>query len=269
MDEQNQSSSCCGGEEKCCCCFGNWHKKHVWMKISLIIVFFLAFVAIAKVSYFERDDRQPENFNVSAQGKVFAKPDVATFTAGVTTEPQRTVSVAVKMNTEKMNAVIKKIKDLGVEDKDIQTSNYSISPQYNWDSGQQRLIGYGVHNQVTVKVRNLDKVDDIIQGVTDAGANQVGNVSFTIDDQDALKAQARAEAIEKAQAKAQEIAKESGLKLGKLVNVSESYDVPTPYPLYGIGGGPMEKSMDVAVAPQVETGQQQITVDVLLTYRVK
>ena len=271
MDEQNQASSCCGGSESCCGHCRDWLKKHKFVRIILVI--FLVLAALSLIKGERRGGKywndQQNNFTVSAQGKVFAKPDIANLTAGVNTEPQKTVSQATKMNTEKMNAVIKAAKGAGVDDKDIQTSNYNISPQYNWDNGQQTLIGYGVNNQVTIKIRDLEKVDDVIQAVTEAGANTVGGVNFTIDDQEKLKAEARKQAIDLAKVKAKEIAKEAGMKIGEIINVSETANVPTPYPMaYGRGGADVMMAKEVALAPTIEAGQQEVTVDVTLTYRV-
>jgi len=272
MNEEQNQQQCCGGENSCCshCC--GWIKKHKWFRIVLVICFLLAFATLFTGNCREgrySKDQQDNNFQVSAQGKVYAKPDVAIFSAGVTTEPQRTVSQAVKLNTDKMNAVIDAAKKAGVKDEDIKTTNYSINPQYSWDLGKQTLIGYGVNNQVAIKIRDLEKVDDTIQSVTEAGANTVGGVNFTIDDQEVVKAEARKEAIALAKAKAKEIAKEAGMKIGEIINVTESSNGYVP-PIMYARSDMMAKSMtESAPAPQIEAGQQEITVDVTLTYKIK
>lgn len=268
MDQQDQTS-CCGGEGSCCghCC--GWFKKHKWFRIFLVICFLLAFAALINGGRHEGKYKdQQNNFQVTAQGKVYAKPDVATFDAGVTTEPQKTVSQAVKINTDKMNAVIDAAKKAGVKAEDIKTTNYSINPQYNWDNGKQTLIGYGVNNQVTIKIRDLEKVDDTIQAVTNAGANTVGSVNFTIDDQETVKAEARKEAIQLAKAKAKEIAKEAGMKIGEIINVTESSNGYVPPIMYARSDMMAKTAVESAPAPTIEAGQQEITVDVTLTYKV-
>jgi len=206
---------------------------------------------------------------VSAEGEAIAAPDIATVTIGVKTPEKMKVSQVVAENTEAMNKIIKAIKDQGVEEKDIKTVTYRLYPVYDYtERAGRRLKGYTLTQEVQVKIRNLEKIGQIIEVATASGANQVGDVSFTIDDQDALKTQARNKAIEKAKNKAKEISNASGVRLGKIVNVTESA-VPTTYPVYkymeetaGRGGAGVE-------TPQIEAGEMEINVTVSLTYEVK
>jgi len=205
---------------------------------------------------------------VSAEGKAIAVPDIATVTVGVNTPEKMKVSQVVAENTKVMNKIIEAVKNQGVEDKDIKTVTYQLYPVYDYTERAGRVLkGYTITQEIQVKIRDLEKIGQIIEVATASGANQVGDVSFTIDDQDALKTQARNEAIEKAKAKAKEISKAAGVRLGKVVDVSES-SVPT-YPVYKY----MEESVGyggaAAETPQIEAGETEINVTVSLTYEVK
>jgi len=208
-------------------------------------------------------------FSVSGTGKVFAKPDIANLTVGVKTEVKATAAEAVKENTKKMNDIVKALKDLGIEEKDIKTVNYSLNPSYDYATSRQRLLGYEVSQNVTIKIRNLDKIGDTISKTTEKGANQIGNIDFTIDDENELKAEARDLAIEKAIAKAEEIADKTGMHLGKIINVYENqyYAPQTNYMAkdmaYGLGG-----SAEIA-APSIQVGQNEVSVEVNVVYEVK
>lgn len=206
-----------------------------------------------------------DTISISGEGKVTAIPDIATIEIGVSIE-KADVSSAQKENTEKMNAVSSRVKDLGVEVKDIQTTNYQIFPQYDYMKDGQRLRGYQVSQSARIKIRDLSKIGAILAAVGQAGANQVSGVSFTIDDPEALRQEARGKALENAKAKAQALADKAGVKLGKIVSFSEySGGTPTPYPIYaeraiglGMGGG----------SPEVQAGSLDVVVNVNVSYEI-
>jgi uncharacterized protein YggE len=169
--------------------------------IASAVVLILAVVNLGKTpSRIEVSTAEPANrFSVSAEGKVTAKPDVAILSFGVMTE-RSTVAQVTKENTDKMNAVIAAIKDNKIEDKDIKTTMYQLNPAYEYPPNARPYIrGYSLNQQVRVKVRDFETVGDVIAAATGAGANEVGSLQFTIDDPEALKAEARKEAIGKAQ----------------------------------------------------------------------
>jgi len=231
----------------------------------LIVAIFLA--GFLMYSFQSLPQNAPQDIMVSGTGKAYAKPDIAVVNFGVQTEALKSQD-AVDQNNTKMNAVTKAIKDLGVADKDIQTTAYNLNPVYDWtQNGGRRFKGYSLNQQITVKIRNFDKINDILDKATVAGANDVGQLQFTVDDMEKVKAQARQEAIAQAKVKAQEMAKEAGLSLGRLVNVSESYGGGYPAPMYAtamdVGGA--EKS----VAPNVQAGQMEVNVSVNLTYKLR
>ncbi|HPA25859.1 MAG TPA: SIMPL domain-containing protein [bacterium] len=230
----------------------------------------VAIVIVSLVMMSQKNDMDYQ-FSATATGKVFAKPDIANLTVGLKTEAKPTAAVAVKDNTDKMNEVIKVLKDLGIEEKDIKTTNYNLNPVYDWtDRSGQQLKGYEVSQNVEVKIRDLNKIGDAIAKTTEKGANQVGNISFTIDDEFELKNQARQEAIKKAKEKAEAIVGETGIDLGKIVNVYEnqiSYPSYVNYSkdmAYGMGG--VEESLQ---APTVQAGQNEVVVEATVVWEVK
>ncbi len=229
----------------------------------------VAIVIVSLVMMSQKNDMDYQ-FSATATGKVFAKPDIANLTVGIKTEPKATAAEAVKDNTKKMNEIIDALKKVGIEEKDIKTTNYSLNPYYDWSSGRQVLRGYEISQNVTVKIRDLDKIGEAIAKTTEKGANQIGNIEFTIDDEYELKAEARNGAIEKAIEKAKAIADKTGMHLGKIVNVYENQVYAQPVysnyskdVAYGLGG-----ASEVAV-PSIQTGQNEVNVEVTVVWEVK
>ena len=237
--------------------------------LAAILVAGILIFLFTVIGYQQRslDQQNTNQITVSGEGKVYAKPDVAIVSLGVTTQAT-TVADVTKNNTDKMNAVIDAIKNLKIDEKDIQTTNYSLTPLYNWTEKQGRIFqGYTLEQDVQVKIRDFTKIGDVLSQGTTNGANLVGDLQFTIDNPEQFKEQARAKAIEQAKANAQNLAKESGVNLGKLINVYEGYNsVPVVYnSAKAMGGGVAES----APVPTVQPGQQEIDITINLTYQVK
>ncbi len=213
-------------------------------------------------------ENSPREISVSGEGKAYVKPDIATVNLGVKTEGVKSTDVVDK-NNKTVNAIIKAVKDLGVEEKDIKTTQYNLYPQYNYTELKGRIFtGYVLDQQITVKIRNFDKISDVLDKAASNGATTISDMQFTVDNPETARAEARQKAIDEARQKAQDIAKSSGLSLGKLVNISENYGGGYPQPMYGIGGaGAMDSAK--SIAPQIQTGQQEVDVTVSLTYRVR
>lgn len=246
--------------------------------VTGVLIFFVGEMFLQQKTI---DNASNYQVTVSGEGKVYAKPDIALVSLGVTTEASNVADVT-KKNTDKMNAVIEAIKKLGIEDKDIQTTNYSLTPVYDsyyvptliptgaGDSVMRTktaLTGYRLDQNVQVKVRDFAKISDVLSQSTANGANVVGDLQFTIDNPEQFKQEARAKAIAQAKENAQNLAKESGIKLGKLINVYENYVYPMAYSKgMGIGGG---SATDSAPTPTIQPGQQEINITINLTYQVK
>lgn len=175
---------------------------------------------------------------VSAEGRSNRKPDLALFSAGVTSMG-KTAGEALSANSADMNRVIAALKRAGIADRDIQTSNLSLNPVYQpqvqrpdgrIEPEQPRIIGYQVSNTVNVRQRNLAEFGRVIDTLVAAGANQVNGPSFQMDDPDAATDEARVAAMTKARARANLYARAAGLRVVRILSISESggYSPPVP-----------------------------------------
>lgn len=250
------------------------------MQNSKLLIAILGVVALALVVFLGVKTRNAWNeyyyigksgrdtITLDGQGKVTAKPDVAKVQLGVVTEGA-TVRDIQQKNTDKMNAIIAALKEMGIKAEDIQTQNYDLSPKYDWNSGTQRLVGYTINQNVSVKVRDLDKAGDVVAKGGELGSNQIGGVQFVIDDPNALEAQAREEAIGDAQQKAEMLAKKLGLDVVRVVSFSESQDgVYPPQPYLMMKAENAARDM-AAAAPSIEPGSQEVISNVSVTFEVR
>jgi uncharacterized protein len=247
----------------------NRMQHHLWFKV-LILLSVVAIVLVSVVMALRRNDINYQ-FSVSATGKVTAVPDIASVTVGVYTEAKATAADAVKENTEVMNEIISSLKGIDIEKKDITTSNYALSPVYDWtDKEGKELLGYEVRQNITIKIRDLDNIGKTIQVTTEKGANQIGGVSFTIDDPEELQAEAVSIAIEKAKAKAEHLVDESGIKIGKIINIYQNQPYGMDYRVNKAYSEVDAIGMDAGmIEPSIEVGEQEVVVEVTLVYEVK
>ncbi len=256
------------------------------MALAVIIVIAIFLVGYIVYAFDTLPQNTPHEITVSGDGKAYVKPDIALVTFGVTTQALKSQD-AVNQNNTKMNAIIAAIKTLGVADKDIQTTLYNLTPVYDYPrilmpavsttkrpgiasapvymNGERVFSGYLLEQQISVKVRDFSKITDVLDKATSNGATNVGDLQFTIDNPEKIQAEARAEAITKAKQKLQDIVSQSGLQVGKLVNISEGYN--NPQPMYAQAVGAMNTG--VSVAPQIQPGQQEVDSSVTLTYQVR
>lgn len=196
-------------------------------------------------------------FDVTGEGKVSVKPDTATIQAGVSASGSTASEVQNKINSA-INNVSFSVKKLGVDSKDIQTTNYSINPTYDLN---QKITGYSANTTLTINVKDIEKVNNIIDAATKAEANNVASLGFTTSDKSVFENEARRKAVADAKKKAKNSANIAGFRLGKLVNYSESLGSnPRPIPLV------MEKSSS---ATNIEPGLDEIQVTVILSYEIE
>jgi len=221
--------------------------------------------------YIGQEIESKNTITVSGTGEVYTKPDLAFTTFSVVTE-KKEVAEAMEENTQKMNAIINSIKEQGIEEKDLKTTSFNIYPIYEWNErtqfypdGQRVLVGYEIKQSLEVKIRDMGKIGIIIQKATDAGANQVGNLQFTIDDEDEVKKQAREQAIKEAKDKAKELASQLGIKLVRIVNFNENGTIPY-YSAPKAEMAAMDSNSEEVL--QVETGENKIEVNVSITYEI-
>jgi uncharacterized protein YggE len=202
---------------------------------------------------------------VIAEGKATGIPDLAMITIGVQTRDVE-AQTAAEQNDVQMATVMSALLEMGVAEEDIQTTNYSIQAEIDWQDSKQRVIGYVVDNSVVVKLREVDQAGDVLDAVTAAGANNIYGIQFTFDDPSALREEARAKAMAEAQAKAQALAQLAGVGLGKPRQISES--IIEPGPLYMERAYAIAPSEGGGVTP-VLAGQQEVTVQVQVTFDIR
>lgn len=205
-----------------------------------------------------------DSFTVSGEGKVTLKPDLATVNLGV-----QASGLTVKQAQDQINVTINQvsanIKKLRVDEKDIQTSSYNISPTYDYQSGTQKITGYSAGTNLVVKVRDLNKINTVIDEATKAGANQVYGISFDVDDKTKAENEARQKAVVEAKNKAAEAARIASFSLGKIINYSESFGgAPRPIPLMA-----QAERQAADKSTNLEPGSSEITVTVNLSYEVR
>ncbi|MFZ1741272.1 MAG: SIMPL domain-containing protein [Pontixanthobacter sp.] len=163
---------------------------------------------------------------------VKAEPDIATISAGVTSEATTAVE-AMQINANEMTAVIARIKALGIDEKDIQTSGISLNPRYDYDRDSQQQIfrGYSVSNRVSVILRKIERTGPVLDALVAAGATDIGGPSFSVNDDTTAKAQARAAAMKTARERAMEYAGWAGYGDIRLLEVSEFVASSGPEPM--------------------------------------
>ncbi len=214
---------------------------------------------------------------VTGEGKVSVRPDTMVFTAGVITQAKK-VGSAQTQNSTRANAIIDFLKARGVAEKDIRTIAYNISPQYQYfnippcmgfpcpPQRPPEITSYEIRNTIEIKVRDLARADALIDGVTDAGANEVASLMFRVDDEDAAKAQAHAQAIADAQVKARQIAQSLGVRLVRIVGYYDQTDAPLQR-MYD-GAGPILLKA-ASSAPPIQSGETEIRASVGITYEFR
>jgi uncharacterized protein len=207
---------------------------------------------------------------VNGEGKVTLTPDLATIQLGVEAQAG-SVSEAQKQASDAMDKLVKSLTSNGIASKDIQTRFFSVTRVTRWDDKTQTevITGYRVSNSVTVKIRTLDRVGTIIDDVSEAGGDltRINGISFSVEDPTAARAQARNKAMADAKAKAEQLAKQGGVKLGSPTYINESSSAPFQSVPYSVMAAD-SKAAGAAATP-VSAGEMDITVNVQVTYAIQ
>lgn len=204
-------------------------------------------------------------FDVSGEGRVSVTPDVASISVGI-----RAQGSTVKAAQDQINSVIDKvseaIKGLGIDKKDIQTTSYSIYPDYDYSGGSQRVKGYSASTNLSVKVRNIDKINSVIDAATANGANEISGINFEVNDKEKAENEARSKAVSEAKKKAENAAGIARFKLGRIINYSENFgDFPEPI---SMGATALEGKAQGSPT-QIEPGSSEVKVIVTLSYEIQ
>lgn len=198
-------------------------------------------------------------------GQVKAAPDQVQITAGVSTSAP-TAAQALTANTARMKNVFEALRKLGVPEKNIQTINFSVSPQYTGGNNNERpkLTGYQVSNDVSVLLEDVGKLGTALDALVTSGANQMNGINFSIRDTTAMLARARADAIADAKTRAETYAKAAGVSLGPIQSIREGGTVEPPRPMYRV--------MNMAAAERsvpVAAGEESVAADVSVVWEIR
>ncbi|MEL6803689.1 MAG: SIMPL domain-containing protein, partial [Bacteroidota bacterium] len=254
----------------------------VWYIRLLVVLALIGLVlALGAYAYTTWESRHgtlgPTTINVRGEGEVLAKPDIGQFSFAVRAEGAD-AAAAQDASATAINAIIGYLSEAGVIEADIKTRNYNLNPSYTYEEraceagfycppGDRVIDGYEVYQNVEVKVRDLDNAGALISGVGERGATNISSLQFTIDEEDTLKAEARAAAIADAKAKAKVLAKDLDVRLVRLLGYWEDEGGYYPEPYFA------ESALDTralgAAVPSLPTGENTISAAVTLKFEIK
>ncbi len=245
--------------------------QHFILPLFLIAFFFVGVYLYFKLagpipfSFTSTVVNQEDAFTVTGEGEVIAQPDIAFVVVAVEKngnspqEAQSQINQVISQITQRLSA-------LGIDvDQDVKTSSYNIMPNYDWSESVRRIVDYQASSSLSVKVRDIGQINEVIDQSTAGGANRIGSVSFDVEDKEGLFDEARQIAVEQAKRKAQQAAKNAGFRLGKIVNYSESSPGDYFQPIYA-----REMMLeDSAVPTDVQTGATEIKINVSLSFQIE
>ena len=201
--------------------------------------------------------------SVSARGEAQRVPDVATLSAGVVTQAAD-ANAALRTNAEQMNRLMEAVRRAGIAERDIRTSDLGVSPQYRRGDGQAPVIdGYQARNTVNLTVRRIDNLGEVIDALVASGANQVYGPNFEIGEPDEAHDEARRAALETARARASLYAEALGMRVRRIVSISESGGfMPRPVPMMAM------RSMDAMESSPVSPGESTVSVNLDVVFEL-
>jgi uncharacterized protein YggE len=201
--------------------------------------------------------------DISATGEVTRVPDVAIISTGVVTRAAR-ATAAIQQNAARMERVRAALKRAGIADKDIQTSSINLNPEYRYEQNKSPILtGYTASNQVSVRFRDIAKTGEILDVLVAEGANQINGPSLTIDKPEEALDEARLKAVAAGRARADLYARALGMRVSRLLSVSETggYAVPPPMPMYA-----RVEAMSADASTKIDPGEQKVSVSVAMSF---
>jgi uncharacterized protein len=229
--------------------------------VSAVITSFASAVQAA-------EQNLPPSITVTGMGKVSGRPDTAAINVGVTSRAG-TAKEALAANSTSMTSLVAVVKQHGVADKDVQTSNFSVNPTYTSDSSgrNSHISGYQVSNQVRLRVRNLAGMGELLDAIVQNGANTIDGISFYIENADQLLDKARAQSVEDAHRKAVLYASAAGVKLGRVLYMNESGGY-LPAPHMPVAFNARMTAMASSIPP-MESGEEEVQSTVTVVYAIE
>jgi len=254
----------------------------IFIKVSIALVCILSVIFVVRgiseiysLRYLG-DYKSPTNITVSGYGEVFAVPDIATIQVSLSYDG-KTSKEAQDLLNESITKTLDYLKNQNIEDKDVKSEYGGLNPKYSYEtypcysypcpSRDPKIIGYSANQSITIKIREVDGANEIRTGLAGLGITNISGPTFSIENEDNLKDEARGKAIEDAKEKAMVLAKQLGSKLGGVVSFSEGND---DYPMmYGAGAMMKESVASSAPAPELPKGENKIISNVTIIYEIK
>lgn len=211
---------------------------------------------------------QTDKITISGHGSVSVAPDMATLVSRVITQGDDARS-ALQQNSATMNVIMQGVEEAGIENDDVQTTGFDISPVYDnrrVNNGEPRapeIIGYRVQNGIRINLQDITKLGTTLDMLVEIGSNNIGQVQFGVSNPEEFIDEARENAVKDARAKAEVYAAAAGVSLGKVLSISESGSSPRPYPeMMGMRAAKMDS------APPIAAGQETLSSSVTITYEL-
>ena len=243
--------------------------------LSLFLVVLILFFGLRAINAFKEGKYigkpvpYEHTISIEGQGKVTAKPDIASVMIGVQSKGD-TVAGAQLKNTQTMNALIGSLKNMGIAEDDLQTANYSVYQEQVWNPTTQisEPKQWIVSQNITAKIRDASKISTVLGMAGQSGVTNISGPTFTIDDPTALKDQAREKAIKDAEMHAQQIANALGMQIEKVIGYSEYSPDNGPVPMYYDRAVASDSSLGVPPSPVIQTGTTDVKLNVNITYKL-
>jgi uncharacterized protein len=261
------------------CGFAGSRVKKMLVLVLLVLAIFLVFETLNTIKehrFIGGGVAATNTINVSGEGEVFAVADIAEFSFSVV-EERDTVDEAQKIGAQKVNAILDFLENSEIEETDIKTTNYNVYPRYDYikkdcvngfcPNGERVLKGFEVSQSISVKARDTEKAGSILSGIGELGATNISGLNFTIDDEEELQDEARKSAIEDAQEKAKQLAKDLGVRLVRVVSFSEFGSQPQ-FKTFAVAEMAMMDSAGGGI-PEIPLGENKITSSVSITYEIR
>ncbi len=238
------------------------------LNIALVIAIGLGVVSICAVVRRSNAVVPSRTITISGEGKTTVAPDLATLSFAVISQGSDAAMVQTQ-NTSKINKAIEFVKAQGIAAEDIKTTGYNLYPRYRYDQirGDSSISGYELTQTVVIKIHDLAKVSAVIGGLPAAGINQISSLQYSLENPEAQRDSARAEAFKHAYEKARAMAKQNGVRLARVISFSESSD-NAPYPpiYYERALGAAKDSVST---PTIEPGSEEVTIRVSVIYEIR
>ena len=238
------------------------------MRALLAVVLLVALMSQAPSPARAQQAPQPQvrTMSIDGVGEVRAKPDMATIMVGVV-QQGGTAGEALNANTQAMNQILATLRTMKIAETDIQTSNFQISPRYDYgpnNQGPPKITGYEVSNQLTVAVRDLPKLGGLLDDIVRVGSNQISSVTFSLANPEQYEDEARVRAVADARHKAGVFAAASGVQLGAIQSIGEGGTVMPPVPVYA-----KQMRAEAATPVPIAAGESVIQSQVTIVWEIK